>query len=694
MSMIGPLRPLPHALLAALGATALAAQQPPAVPPDQPPVTFRVEVNYVEVDAFVTDAAGRVVTDLTEADFEVFEDGRRQTVASFALVNLPIERVERPLFAVRPVEADVQSNRTVEGRIYLIVLDDNHTDYTRAPRVKAAARRFIEQNFGVNDLAAVVFTGGRAEDAQDFTNNRRLLLAAIDRFVGRKLRSPTLERLEGLRINPATGGLEAPDDPSLFERGYRARSAMAAIRNMAEFMAGVRGRRKAMLLIGEGIDYDIRDVMGVTGATASAVLQETQEAIAAATRGNVSIYSIDPRGLTAGTEDLIAAAGTGPDQDLGVRSALTELRLSQDSLRVLAANTGGFAAVNQNDFDSAFDRIVAENSSYYMLGYYAGNARREGRYRRIEVRVRRPGLRVRSRDGYYEARGRRPSDAPPAPSSVSRAVADALGSPIPVKDVAMKVFAAPFRGETPNAAVAIAVEIDASTLDLVEKNGVFVDQLQVVVSATDARGRAHPGDRHTVNLNLRPDTYKRALAAGLRVLSQVTLPHGRYQLRVAAGTQQGRAGSVVFDLEVPEFAGDSLSMSGVALTSSSAGQTPTIRPRDPLADFLPGPPTAAREFRRGDGLALFAEFYEPASSGPAHRIDLKAELRAEGGAVVRSVVEERTSAELQGRAGGYGFSARIALDDVEPGLYVLRVEGQSRASGRAGVGRDIQIRVR
>ena len=130
--------------LAALSGGLLAAQQQPApqTPPpsaDQPPVTFRVEVNYVEVDAVVTDAQGNAVTDLTKNDFEIFEDGKTQNVATFSLVNIPIERAERPLFASAPIEADVQTNDHIEGRIYLIVLDDLHTDFTRTPRVKAAA---------------------------------------------------------------------------------------------------------------------------------------------------------------------------------------------------------------------------------------------------------------------------------------------------------------------------------------------------------------------------------------------------------------------------------------------------------------------------------------------------------------------------------------------------------------------------
>src|SRR5687767_11061060 len=223
------------ALLGAVcGGVFLAAQQPaqpqPAAPQEPPPVTFRVEVNYVEVGAIVTDAQGAVVTTLRAEDFQVLEDGKPQTISAFSHVNIPIERAERPLFAAEPIEADVQTNEHAEGRIYLLVLDDIHTDVTRAPRVKAAARRFIDESFGENDLAAVVYTSGRAAASQDFTNNRRLLWSAIDKFTGRKLRSGTLERLEGARVIGDT--LTAGDDPAEFERAYRARSVMATIRKL------------------------------------------------------------------------------------------------------------------------------------------------------------------------------------------------------------------------------------------------------------------------------------------------------------------------------------------------------------------------------------------------------------------------------------------------------------------------------
>jgi hypothetical protein len=197
-----------------------------------------------------------------------------------------------------------------------------------------------------------------------------------------------------------------------------------------------------------------------------------------------------------------------------------------------------------------------------------------------------------------------------------------------------------------------------------------------------------------VTLAMKPDTFERMKTRGLRLLSQATLPPGRYQLRVAAVNRSGKAGSVLYDLEVPDFGKLPFSMSGVSLTASSAGEAPTIKPKDPLGDFLPGPPTAVREFDQGDLLVLFVEFYENSRNAAAHMLDFKAELRAEGGRVVQQVTDERSSTELQGSSGGYGFSPRLPLDGAEPGIYVIHVEGRSRINPDSVVSRDIQIRVK
>jgi VWFA-related protein len=675
--------------LLAVCVSVAAAQQPSP----QPPVTFRLEVNYVEVDASVTDAQGKPVTDLSVSDFEVLEDGRPQNVTAFSIVNLPVERVEQPLFAPAPIEPDVQTNTASEGRIYVIVLDDLHTTFSSTTRVRKAVRAFIEQNFGANDRAAVVFTSG---GAQEFTNSRGLLLQAADRFSGRKLRAEALE-MAGRTSRFGDSSLRTMD-PLEAERAHNARSTLDSIRQLSEFMRGVRGRRKAMLLVSEGISYDIYNVMG--NSSASIITQETRDAIAAATRANVAIYAIDPRGLGAFDEIIEVGSTQSENSDASVlRGLLDAQRLAQESLRVLANETGGYAAVNRNDFTDAFARVVRENSTYYVLGYYSTNERRDGRFRRLEVRVKRPGLQVRSRRGYVAPRGR-PAESRTAASPGTNPLAvtanDALASPIPVSGIPIEVSAAAYKGTAPNAAVALVVQLRVDDFRFTEKNDTLVDALAVAFTPVDAAGKARGAERHVLEMAMKPDSVARARERGFRVVSQIDVPPGRYQLRVAAAEQgAGRVGTVIYDLDVPDFYKPGLTMSGVTVTSASTASIPTVLPKTPLADVLPAPPTTAREFDRSDVLTLFAELYENAPNAPPHGLDLSTTVRAEGGRVVFEDREERSSTDLQWGRGGHGYAVSIPLADLAPGSYVIHVEGRSRAGGaEAGIGRDVVIRIR
>ena len=681
-----------------LAAAAVAGQgtstQPPD-PPQQPPVTFRAEVNYVEVDARVVDAQGKFVTGLAQSDFQVFEDGKPQQISVFNLVNLPVERQTRPLFARQPIERDVQTNASgYNGRVYLIVLDDLHTTPLLTARTRLAARQFVERYIGANDVAAVVHTSGRADGAQEFTNNQRLLLNAIDRFSGRKLRSALLGRLEQEQMSRGTRQPgDAISDPDSSERGYHARNTLESLKNFTQIMEGVRGRRKALVYFSEGIDYDISDPFNNRDATN--IMETTRETIAAATRANVAVYGIDVRGLGAGSDTSIEVQSFPNDPTLGLdNSALArEVRAGQDSLRVLSEETGGFAVVNNNDVPGAFARLVEENSSYYVLGYYPANDRRDGRFRKIEVRVNKPGLSVRARRGYVAPRGRAQDAKFAGPNDASPELREAMSSPVPVSGLPLAVTASVFKGPDNKGTVVVSTLVGGRDLSLIEKGGTFHNDLEVAWLAVDAKGKSFAGDRNTLNLALKPDTVPRVRAAGFRVISTLDLPPGRYQLRTAAReSNTRRSGSVLYDLEVPDFAKEPLSLSSLALTSMMTGLAPTARPKDPLQKLLPGPLTSYRDFGQNDEVALFAEAYE-AGGGPAHKVELSLTMKAEGGQTVFQAREERDSSELKGQSGGYGFSARIPLRDIAPGLYVLRLEAQARIADRAAVARETIIEV-
>ncbi len=240
-----------------IGATSVGGHQ--AEPKnEQPAVRFGVEVNYVEVDVTVMDRNGNFVSDLRPEDFEIFEDGEPQSVANFTVIDIEIER-PTPVVFKEAVEPDVRSNVQVsEGRVYILVLDGLHTSAQRTHRVKHAASQFIEERFGANDIAAVVHTDGRRDASQEFTSSPRLLLNAIDQFMGKKLRSATLEMLDQ-SINAFDDQAELYD-PAEEERAQRARNVLEMIEKLAKGLEDIHGRRKAIVYFGEGIDYDVYNV--------------------------------------------------------------------------------------------------------------------------------------------------------------------------------------------------------------------------------------------------------------------------------------------------------------------------------------------------------------------------------------------------------------------------------------------------
>ena len=670
--------------------------QPPSAPgPAQPPPTFKVEVNYVEIDARVTDAQGKFVGDLTKDDFQISEEGKPQAITVFSRVELPVERQDPPLFKGTPIEPDVQTNRgEFNGRVFVLVLDDLQTDFRRSMLVKAAARQFIRRYIGANDLTAVVYTGSAADRGQEFTNSRARLLASVEKFMGTKLPSATMSTIDSY-YQQRSGSGQGFRDINGAERGFKARNTLTALKNVAEFLSSVRGRRKAVVWFGEGIDYDMDNPLRNPDAS---VLRDTmQEAIAAATRADVSFYGVDARGLGAGLDEAVEIQALPDDSGFtaGPTSIQNEVRRAQDSLRVMSEETGGFAIVNQNDLNASFERLVQDNSSYYVLGYYPSNDKRDGRFRKIEVHVTRPGVRVQARNGYTAPKGRvatattKPSDVQVPPE-----IREALASPIPANGLGLSMFAAPFTGPGGKSSVAVVVEFDPDRLKFVEQNGTFLENIELHMLAVDASGKVQDGGRTLVPLKLGAPSHQAVTANGFRVIRRLTIPPGRYQIRIGAKEMNGGGvGTVTQTLDVPDFSKSPLQVSGIAITSVSAGRMLTANPDEQLKAVLPGSPTAIRDFPRNDTLALFAEVYDNQSSA-AHRVTITSSIVADDGRVLFTASDERSSDELQGKKGGYGYTREIPLSQFPPGRYVLRIEARSTLANGGTASREVELRVR
>jgi VWFA-related protein len=734
----------PQLIALAIGAAALqsSAAITAQAPQGPPSVTFQVEVNYVDVDVVVTDEKGNFISDLTRDDFEVFEDGKPQKIDTFAYVEIPIQQDNAFMVDGRPVSSDTQSNRRpFAGRLYVILLDDQDVAAMRTAQVKKSAKEFVDRYMGANDVAAVLHTSGRTDAAQEFTNNKALLHAAIDKFVGRRMRSLTIERLDAyyqslsmLSNDQAEQGSDSEPaqstdpggysrmEPTDFERGFRAVGVLDTLKQTAEFLSSVRGRRKAVLFFSEGIDYPITDSFG--GHSASDVIHATQDAITAAARANVNFYTIDPRGLVGMTNEFMEMAGGGSPEMAGgpamrtpgTGAAVTgvlgnrggpfnaqtelmaELMLSQGSLREIAEQTGGIASVNTNSLTNTFNQIVQANSRYYVLGYYPPEHARNGRFHKIEVKTKRPGLRVAARKGYGSPRGRTAEERKrdeaarrareakrPNADKTSTELREILTSPLMQSGLNFTVHAAPFKNTPKEASVALAIEIDGDRLQYSapDAKGMAANKIELSFYGISEHGKAMAGTRSVLDLTLRPETRERVKSYGVRVNPRISLPPGRYHLRIGARDEvAGMTGTVFYDLEVPDFRKEKLMMGGMAITSAAGQQTPSIQPDPVLSKMMPAPATSRREFSQRDTLALYTEIYDNIESQQARRLDLAVRLLSESGAEVFAVRDEVENGGVAPKKPWdiYGYSKEIELKNVPPGRYVLRVEAQVRGN--------------
>ena len=261
--------------------------------------------------------------------------------------------------------------------------------------------------------------------------------------------------------------------------------------------------------------------------------------------------------------------------------------------------------------------------------------------------------------------------------------------PLPTSGLTMKVFASPFKGAAPNASVLLGVELRGRDLQLNQN-----DKIQLSYLAIDAKGKVQGGNTDMISMaNLRPETKARIESTGLRLLNRIDVPPGRYQLRVAAhDSSGGTVGSVLYDLDVPDFVKTPFSISGLALTSIAASQIPTAHPDEQTRGVLPAPAAALRSFPQNDEVGLFAEIYDNETKA-AHKVDITTTVTTDEGKVMFKTDEQRDSADLGGKTGGFGYSTRIPMKDLAPGLYVLTVSAKSRLGNSPAVERQVRFSV-
>lgn len=660
------------ASVAIIGHALVSAGQPVA----RDPGVLRIAVDLVQVDATVTDERGRHVADLSAADFEVLQDGRPQTISTFAYVpTASVAATARPAPRAPSITAPSAPLKPEQvRRTMALVVDDLGLSFEGTVRVRDVLRRFVDTQMQSGDLVAILRTGAGMGALQQFTPDRRMLHAAI----------------EGVRWNMLTRvapfQAATDEDQRLDEMRNELFSAgtLGAIKYVVRGLADLPGR-KSVILLSEG--FGLKDADGYHGR----VLDALRSLVDAANRAGVVIYTIDTRGL------VVTAPSAADDVSRLKPAALMdakrdELMETQDGLGLLAHETGGLFMRNTNDIGGAVERALDDQQGYYLLGYVPdastfGAAR--PKFHRLQVRMKRPGLRVRSRSGFLGV----PDTTMPRQTPANRMVAS-VTSPFAGGKIRLRLSS--FFGHVPKvgAVVHSVMHVDARDLMFAEQpDGTRTAELETLAVTFGENGQVADQNNQRYTVKLPPDVHARALERGFVYRLQVPLKRsGPYQLRIALrDVGSDRIGSASQFIDVPDVKKGRLTLSGLAIeglaqrkqpSGPGGGGAPPLDNEATVEEIDPGATLALRTFRQGTN-ASYACFVYNARRGRDGQPQLEAETRIyrDGREVFRSEPSPVLPATATGAptAGGVLQMGR----EMPPGSYVLEIAVIDRLAKKA-----------
>jgi VWFA-related protein len=673
----------------------------PAVVLTQTP-QFRSAVDLVHLDVSVLDRNRAPVRGLTRADFTILEDGQPRSVDNFVAVDVPPPPpVPPPNSWMRTVATDVQTNdiaRTPEGRLVVLLLDD--VMIPSDPAMIAATRRIGQlalDRLSRGDRMAVVFTAASG-GAQNFTSDRARLTRAIDSF------KPGYAT-HMLGWDNATKNLEKPE-PNNWEAGmdtdagYR-NGSIRTLEEVARSLAVAPERRKILIFVSTGVFADADSASGVVMAGPGLSMMSRDANVSLVKRmpalyrlmreTNVTMYTVDPSGLGVMEQYLTrtaqslpglahASAFFGPGEDwfnlpspprpadLARRVATVSL----DFLKTAAANTGGFAITDTNDYEAGVRRLFAENASYYIVGFTLPPGRKPGSLHRLEVKVKRPDVQVRARSGYEV-----PEQPAPAPAVTPIADADAapppptalLATPIPKGDLPMRLVLTPLQsGTNDKRDVAVMLWMDGIP-------GTASQSFDVELRAFTMEGGGKLSERRT------GQTSESSTGnSTFELLARIALPPGRYEVRAAARLAPANlAGSVFGDVVVPAPPKNGLALSGVLLDARPAGRA---GPLEVFKGLLPWAPTSRREFLRGTAVKTLVRVYQ-AGTAPLVPVALVVSIQDKNGVAIYNYPHRLPATRFDAALRRADFDFEIPFHALDSGEHLLTFDaraGEHRAT--------------
>jgi VWFA-related protein len=665
-------------------------------PSPTPAAVFPAQVELVTVDVVVREKKGDLVTDLGPEDFEIKEDGEVQKIVSFEAVSVP----DAPA-ASAPPPPRVSSNVDVKvrnARSFVVVFDNLHMTPFQARRAKTAVAEFLKSGVREGDGVTLVATGGEAWWSTRMEAGREELMGMLKRLDGRSIPDISRERVteyEAMRIhvfndvqveqrvarrfetygvsNPGGRGQSEIERMSGGDPFVRARAAdvyfqsvtknrltLEIMERVLDSLVLAKGR-KSLILVSEGFIYDPN-------------LDEFKRVIQSARRANTAIYFLDTRGLQGMPVYMTAQFGPAPpEQDMG--AIFAESFEASEGSESLAADSGGFSVKNTNDLSKGIQRIADDTRAYYLLGYNPSNTARDGRFRKIEVKVGRKNVELRARKGYYApTEGKSVFDK--KPTGFDPVIQAALDSPYDYDQIPLRMTAFVF-DETlmGKASALVATEVDISGFAFEEQEGRFNDTLEfLLVVAHRETGEFFRYDQK-VEMKLMPATRERLLKSWFPIVRDFELAVGGYQAKIVVrDTNSGRVGTVVHNFEVPALEGFRVSTPLLTDALERSREDPDGPPR---AKVL-----AHRSFSAGPGSVLFCSFdvygaaKETGSSMP--RVSAGYLIRSKTGELVTRVEPTVIQPTSLGRLSRIVGSR---IEGLAPGDYELVLDVKDEIGG-------------
>ena len=652
-------------------------------PKAQQPSVFRSGTELVLVNVVVRDKSGAVVRNLSRDDFAVTEDDKAQAITSFDFEDLDSTNGVRTL-PLQPSESVIAkafpARRSAEGaeaaaerapaakidmrgrRLIVLFFDLSSMQPEELERAVKAAHDYVEQRLSPSDLIAIASFSTSLQVVQDFTADATQLTQAIDAFGANGAAGFADGTAGDAEDTPDNGSAFTADDTefNLFNTDRR----LDALQTLAAQLAGIE-QKKSVIYFSSGMSQQGQDNQ-----------VQLRRTVDRANRSNVSIYAADMRGLQAlvpgGDATQGSRRGTSTFSGASTRNQFSSQAATQDTLTTMAEDTGGRAFFDSNTFGQVFDRVVNDTSAYYILGYSSTNPARDGRFRRIKVRLKRSDLKLEYRSGYYAPR----DFAHSTKDDREEQLQDQLTSDLSSTDLSAHVSTAYFRLAdnryfvplsviVPGYQLPIARNDDKNAVRNVDKNRATLDVLGLV---RDEQHRPIGRIRDTVRLST--DAADELKKKTVQYETGLEMAPGRYHLKVVVReNQDGTFGSYETDVVVPDVKRDVVKLSSVIMGTQLQASA-RKNDRNPLArDGRELVPNVTHVVSATQHLYFYYEVYEPAQ--PVKLLTSITFFRGRQRLFETPLVEATELSASDRKTAVFQFDVPAA--SLTPGLYTCQV---------------------